>query len=366
MKKCIVCQNLFERLSEEHIIPNAIGGKLTSKNLTCAECNRIFSDNFENAFIEKYRIFMYAAGLEQERGKGKPLNLTTINKEKIRYYPNKMVFDQHEIKKEEYVSGVKYQIKASSIKEAKQRISELIKQYPQYENQLQEQKSNILSQDVYLNDPICFNLQFNEIDQKSIYKIILLYLFYKHPKIKLSTNEPFKKIEDAEICKHVFLAFPKNGTLVSNIENNIYHLLVLKSFPDRKLLVGYVELFGFISAAVVIDSNYQGNSIEEVYLYDLTNKKELSKDYVLLEDIRTINFSNPPYDDELMEKLKERLGCTMENILKIDREREISRLVDAYFKNPQNIKPGEIITEKQMSEFINTLMPFFINQISER
>ena len=38
-KICVFCKKEFEELSEEHIIPNVLCGRLKSKNLICKNCN---------------------------------------------------------------------------------------------------------------------------------------------------------------------------------------------------------------------------------------------------------------------------------------------------------------------------------------
>lgn len=46
MKKCYFCGKDLnnQNLKPEHIIPNAVGGRLTSKNILCNDCNNKLSD----------------------------------------------------------------------------------------------------------------------------------------------------------------------------------------------------------------------------------------------------------------------------------------------------------------------------------
>lgn len=45
MNFCFYCGEVLTKKNEtlEHIIPNGIGGKLTSKKLLCKNCNNVFS-----------------------------------------------------------------------------------------------------------------------------------------------------------------------------------------------------------------------------------------------------------------------------------------------------------------------------------
>ena len=48
-KKCIFCRTdlLDSNISEEHIIQNALGGKLKSKNVICKTCNGDFGESID-------------------------------------------------------------------------------------------------------------------------------------------------------------------------------------------------------------------------------------------------------------------------------------------------------------------------------
>ncbi len=55
--KCIFCGQPLTRRnrSEEHIIPENIGGKLTSRNIICSNCNNNFGRKIDNFLLETYR-----------------------------------------------------------------------------------------------------------------------------------------------------------------------------------------------------------------------------------------------------------------------------------------------------------------------
>jgi hypothetical protein len=44
MPRCHFCEHEFDRLSEEHVFPAALGGKLVLRNCVCTECNNGFSE----------------------------------------------------------------------------------------------------------------------------------------------------------------------------------------------------------------------------------------------------------------------------------------------------------------------------------
>jgi hypothetical protein len=47
MPNCLFCRREFEKLTDEHVFPAAIGGNLMVRNATCADCNNGISGKFE-------------------------------------------------------------------------------------------------------------------------------------------------------------------------------------------------------------------------------------------------------------------------------------------------------------------------------
>ncbi|UKI41461.1 MAG: HNH endonuclease [Candidatus Melainabacteria bacterium] len=66
MKKCLFCGNEFEELSKEHIIPNAICGRIKSRNLICKDCNSSLGDEIDNGFNGVYNQVINLFGIKRE------------------------------------------------------------------------------------------------------------------------------------------------------------------------------------------------------------------------------------------------------------------------------------------------------------
>lgn len=83
-KICVFCKKEFEELSEEHIIPNVLCGRLKSKNLICKNCNSWLGENIDIAFDGVYSQITHLFKIKRERGKGQPF-IATDTKNNTKY-----------------------------------------------------------------------------------------------------------------------------------------------------------------------------------------------------------------------------------------------------------------------------------------
>jgi hypothetical protein len=67
MSKCILC-GATERLTDEHIFPDALGGCVVLAKGTCAKCNSTASTQFEAEFINGLALIRHLLGIENRRG----------------------------------------------------------------------------------------------------------------------------------------------------------------------------------------------------------------------------------------------------------------------------------------------------------
>lgn len=58
MKECIICREIKSEFNKEHIIPAAIGGKLTTKSV-CKDCNSLLGEKIDNPFNNNKVILYY-------------------------------------------------------------------------------------------------------------------------------------------------------------------------------------------------------------------------------------------------------------------------------------------------------------------
>jgi hypothetical protein len=75
MPTCYVCQTAItpDNFSDEHIIPNAIGGRLQSKDLLCRDCNSKFGSDCDRELVEQLSIVTSFLQVKKHRGEINPI-----------------------------------------------------------------------------------------------------------------------------------------------------------------------------------------------------------------------------------------------------------------------------------------------------
>ena len=74
--KCFCCLKI-KKLSEEHIIPQALGGRLTDW-IYCEDCNKQFGGEIDSELTKRIGFFGTALNIKRNRGKNQPYEVTSI------------------------------------------------------------------------------------------------------------------------------------------------------------------------------------------------------------------------------------------------------------------------------------------------
>ncbi|CAE6967666.1 hypothetical protein R69608_07031 [Paraburkholderia nemoris] len=84
METCYFCEKPFDGVEvkrhDEHIIPNAIGGKLKSSEFLCEYCGGKLSVSIDSSFNEYLQVFSVLHGVERDRGESKKAAVEVISR----------------------------------------------------------------------------------------------------------------------------------------------------------------------------------------------------------------------------------------------------------------------------------------------
>lgn len=327
--KCFFCNGEYENLSEEHIIPNVICGKLKSKSLICSKCNSQLGGLIDAELQKSFSWIINLFSLKKERGNyytsveaqtngrkcllkygGVPEYNDIVagfsedcNGKKVLHFsapPNKKLLLTEvpkfiaENKSVLAEAGVDYKdfIEKVSSRIKKMTFSEMsIK--PEYGNKI-DIKINFGGNDFLLAIlKICF-----------MYACLHKIEFNRNPIIKLLTKR-------SQVSDIFFFCSDKN--LFSYDFPGVYHSLAINTSDDGKCLFASVELFSLVSYVVLLDDNYQGGAINKSYGFDLIHKTECIpnltpiKSCSMLKELCVENFTNNQLINHLQKNIQELL-----------------------------------------------------------
>lgn len=261
-----------ECASLEHIIPNALGGKIKSKYVLNHYSNQKLNEQIDVEFNKIFEVFHSRLGLKKDReGKGSGSRAYHIaHREDVihkdgRYYPLKPLYDEKR--------KVLY---ANSIKTGENYANKLIK-----EKVISDKREIEIYDD--MAGSINFSFSFdNTLFKKGLAKIAAGFATLKG--IKRDNLRCIIDLSKEEFSNNIVvsLSLPTTEPEGSLERGAFYskhypiHSLVLCGNEEESFLYCYVELFSTFSYYVLLDDNYDGENIYETYIYDLSTSKEIT------------------------------------------------------------------------------------------
>ncbi|MCW2293114.1 hypothetical protein M2262_003164 [Pseudomonas sp. BIGb0408] len=285
-----------DRESLEHIIPNAIGGKLKSKNILSHAGNQKLNEDIDKEFVKVFSSFSLRLAANNDR-KTKP-SMDAFHKDhgvKVifregKFFPVSPFFDEN--------SG---RIYAHSLKNAENYRKHLISQ-----GKIQPNDEIKLADDMAgeMEKPFGFD---NKNFKQGMAKIAVGFAA-----LKGLSREQLTDVLDCEnrafADKILFVpsmpTSPSEQFFEINITKSSYypcHALTLCG--HQGILFCHVELFSAFQCYIVLNSAYRGDDIFETYTYDLLDGQEISRDdYIAsvtlpphLPNIKNMRKLPPPY-----------------------------------------------------------------------
>ena len=259
-------QQQFEHV--EHIIPNAIGGKLRSKNILCAKCGGDFGGKVDIALIKHCQNFSTLLDVARDRGENQDIIAEKANGEKISISANgeiKPVIQGKPILKLNR-EGKPEKIIAKSKQELKMYEGLLKKLFPDF-------KYKMSKQDVHEKDILNIPYVISHDSYRGACKIAIeFYLNNGGQTSEINHLLSYMREESLDNRKPVYLFYPTDN---NGFESKIYHFIHVKGIKEHKILYAYITLFGVSSFFVALNwGNYEVEDIEFNYFYDLLECKE--------------------------------------------------------------------------------------------
>jgi hypothetical protein len=280
MALCYSCESQITKSneSEEHIIINALGGRLKSRKLLCSSCNNSLGGKYDAALAKALNILANNLDIKRERGKvpsqigkvsksGDPIAVEAGGKPKL-----------IKTKIEENLIDGKLEIKVSAPdkRAAKKALKGLQRKHGLSDEEIQRLIDQMEFQEYKLDDHIHHSVQIggNEV-LKAVLKTAINYYVHEIGEF-FQVKEAIEELNasDEETDRVWFLNHAEDLPKYNNRE--IMNVLRLKGCPDSKNLICLVDFFSTAQYGVLLSESYSGPKIDKVYSFDLIDNKELT------------------------------------------------------------------------------------------
>lgn len=358
---CYVCDELLTKENEtsEHIILNAIGGKLKSKRLICRTCNSKFGSNIDDELAEQLSTF--STLLNVKRDNGKPRNIKGDYKGTEIYIEPSGKMKRAKPKID--IEGNKYHITTSTISEARSVMNGLKRKYPKLDVETEISKAKI--DEVYLPEiKVNFSIG-GENTFRSICKAAINYYMLCGGDGSL-IKHLIPYIEGHSENKNVYYFYPQNEVFYKG-EEEIFHSLILIGEPSNNKLFVYIEYFNEIKFIVMLNENYEGPSIYNSYHYDVVSNKEVDfgrKFIITTRDLKRYVRFEPNVDTII-----KRVSHLLQRLDKVKVSRRISEITSTAMEVVKSRYPEseyEYFTPEMSNLFANEVVNKFILSFQHR
>ncbi len=277
---CYKCNTALsdKNMSNEHILPKSIGGRITSYQLLCKTCNNLLGHKIDNLISVHLAEFFSLLSIKNSNGEYTKTKIKLDNGKSIELDPSIGIVEDkpHE---NFQTDGNKFSLAI---------ISKSKKQMIQYFNKYKNPKYS--------------NLQINEVEYIETHKYDLLK--DRKSLVTIPKGNLIPAISKIAIGYYLFNggSISKIKHLIDNLDkkNNytgvffyypvpkpkhskkyFYNIIHLISDPSESIEYIYIEIFGTCKYMIIIDPNYQGPFQKKSYIVDPISNKEISFEFSL-------------------------------------------------------------------------------------
>lgn len=369
ISRCLLCDKVIssEIDSREHLIPNSIGGLKKVSGFLCVDCNSKSGDNWDSELARQMNPLSLFFRINRERGNAPSQKFqTTSGSELVLNSDGSLDLPAPIFNEQKNDKGVKINITARNMAEAKIMLKGIARKYPQLNaDELLERAETKSS---YSHDVIKFNISFGGLDAgRSFVKTALALLSTTGISVRDCEHAMrFLRQEDAEPC---FGYYYEKDLVIERPAGIPLHCVHVNGDPDKGLIRGYVEYFGVMRVVMCLSSSYSGSSFSATYSINPTHSEELDLVVDLdlaLSDIRKA-YDYEKWDSHAVERaMGAVIGPALETHHKKEKERVIEEAV-RYALTNCGAKEGELITEEQHHRLRGLLWeklePWLVNQL---
>lgn len=370
MSKCLVCSTEITAAndSDEHIIPNSIGGKLVIKGFLCRKCNSETGDKWDVELSKQLNLFcLLLGGVSRDRGFTPNEVFSTLSGKEVRLAnEGEMSIARPEYVSEEVDGKTHFSFTAGNMKQAQQFVKDICRKHRSL-NQQELMDSLVLNKTYLGGDALVFNPKFGgENSGRSLAKTILAFA----AKIGIDPFSCNKAIDylinDGEPCYGYYYG---NDLVINRSFEKPAHCIAVHAEPKSGLVIGYLEYFGVWRVISLLSDCYDGEEIKEsYYIYpEDSTSGDFEINIPLSIDVINSSYNYEEYDEAILHNA---FHFFLNYCQKKDLEREKNAVITQAWNDAlkkMGLKAGDELTEEQAREFSkhisNSIVPFLMNHL---
>ena len=364
---CPLCDDPFALRgdSNEHIIPNSIGGRRTIRGFICKDCNSRTGESWD---AEIWRQFSHVAmmhGVARDRGEPPSIQIQTIDGNRYLLLPDgSMTIEHPRFSSEEGENGTNVSISARDEREAKRMAKQVASKYPQLD--LQALLSGMSANETPLESLVTFSAAFGgPTAGRSMVKSAVALAVTMGVDARDCEAALRYLNDDAATPSYAF--FYVRDLVADRPDFHAINCVSVVGDPTRRTLIGYVEYFSLSRIVVILSEAYDGEPLSATYAFNpatgdpLELRVDLNLAAAELELVRTNNATTD-------ESYRAALDSGFAVIYKRSQLRQWQRETDKAFEHACSIlevPPNGVVPQERAREF-SALMAEYLGPMISR
>ena len=333
MERCYYCECELNEANKslEHIIPNALYGKLKSRDILCKECNNGLS-SVDVKLVDSFKLFVNLVDGKADRNPNKDVKVKVnkkdaILKPKMEFHADKILIDDRgngAVMFETFFSKGNEESRQYFLKQ----IRKYLKNKYGQDYSIEEIEQNVETRHESAEIQASLGIDSNKENKEKVLDFSIIVLGYlkislgfcafksKMQDVQEEVLDAFRNLDSFNIDKFIkFVRLPDNKFIDGRLCHHIY--LIGDSFNSKMFCI--ISLFNCLSMAIILNEEYKGDDFQESYVLDVICNKEIC---------RTINFDFEEFSEKKFDINIIRKNTNME----IDETLEFFNSLDIYLK----------------------------------
>jgi hypothetical protein len=369
MASCYICEADIKagNVYKEHILLNAIGGRLKSADLICRTCSVDF-DKIDAELARQLNPIGLLLDLQRERKSNPHIKATVVKtgEEVFITAGGKAARIKPDIQEDIVDGELRLRIMARDSKQMNQAISGLKRRHPWLDDQALV--SHFVTEAPYMPGVVHSEIRIGGDDAfRSICKMMLNFYIYKGGKREY-VDHLIPYIKGRQSSQGIWYFYPDDWNIPDVESLQVVHTLHIEGNSTEGILWGFVELFSTFRFIGLLSDEYSGKDFHKAYRYDVINRKCVDtpvKLGVSGEEILGILQARKPE----IEKIEQAMSKLM-SFMQMKNDKNVIRNIinNAADKYLQNNKEPRLYDRRERQRFISLileeLVPFIANRFS--
>lgn len=349
-RKCYMCDSPLtgENETEEHIVLNAIGGFLKSKELICKNCNSHFGNEIDNALVNELKFFANQINVKRQRGENPDIVMDDpATGEKVkRSADGKLSPLKPEYKEIQEGKNTKIEVKARNQKELDCIMKGVLRKYPEISQEDVTANTHIVQEPVdgHLHVQLAFG---NELSKVSVLKTAINFFIYKRKNAQIvfdAISDLKRKSASSRVEQIMLVNSPFHG------KQSIVHGMYIHA-KDGKIYV-FVEFFSCIQFIVKLSDKYDGEDFVDSYVFDVEKTEVVEKKVnPYTDDVNAVFEYKFENNEENRAIIKQNIECFMKLAGQYNDSKDVAEIVN------KNLSSNEgVITQEQLDGLKRDIM----------